>query len=62
VHWFIRISFHGDCQKIEGLPAVIFIRRLCGGLAGLPAVFLAGWREFFGEEGIVPKYQFELHI
>jgi len=28
----------------------------------LSAVFLAGWREFFGEEGIVPKYQFELHI
>ena len=25
-----------------GLPAVLFIRRLCGGLAGLLVVFLAG--------------------
>jgi len=27
-----------------GFPAVFFIRRLCGGLEGLPAVFMAEWR------------------
>jgi len=30
---------------VEGLPAVILVRHLCGGLAG--------WPEFFGEEVIV---------
>ena len=38
VHWLIRISFQGDCQWIEGLPAVF--------LVGLPAVLLEGLTPF----------------
>jgi len=37
------------------LPAVILVRHFCGGLEGLSAVILAGWRELFGEEVIVAK-------
>jgi len=48
---------------VEGLSAFILVRHFScppslwrsGGLEGLPAVILAGWREFFGEEVIVLK-------
>ena len=43
------------CPPQADLPAVILVRRLCGGLEGLSAVFLEGWPEFFGEEVIVLK-------
>jgi len=40
---------------VEGLPAFILVRRFCGGLEGLSAVFLEGWTEFFREEVIVAR-------
>jgi hypothetical protein len=34
---------------VEGLPAVILARRLCGGLEGSPAVFVEGLPAVFVE-------------
>ena len=37
---------------VEDLPAVFLVRRLCGGVEGLPAMFMQARNEFFGVEVI----------